>query len=89
MNPKGLSKAILSYYNHFTGSKLDSVKDIPASSMRVMLMYEAKILYRPEILRLLNKGLSWNDVCRILGVKYRTVRYVAENIFNKAQRQSG
>lgn len=78
MKPKYISKAVLTFYNALTAQNLDTVYLVPVPALRVLLLYDDNELYRPEILRLLRKGLSLRDVCRILGVSLHTVRTVSE-----------
>lgn len=80
MLPKHISKAVISFYNHLTDEGVESVFDIPTNRLKVILLYSDQELYRPEIIRMLKRGLSWRDICRILGVKYNTVRTEAKRL---------
>lgn len=87
MTPKHLSRSILSFYNTLLKDELEKdiidVYQIPVPKLKMILLYDKKELYRPEIFRLLEKGRSWNRICQILGVTYHTVRIVARKRSNQ------
>lgn len=88
MIPKYLAKSILCFYNSLLGTDLSRIYEIPVPRLKILLLYKEEELYRPEVIRMLNKGLSQRDISRILGIGRQKVRTISKHHYEKKNKKN-